>query len=33
MLDRTFSRRLLAEYSAVGLCGLAVIVGIGPWRA
>ncbi|HLI28045.1 MAG TPA: hypothetical protein VKZ60_13290 [Chloroflexota bacterium] len=33
MLDRSFDRRLLVEYGVVGACGLALILGVGPWRA
>lgn len=33
ILDRSFGRRIVVEYAVVGLCGLALIVGVGPWRA
>jgi hypothetical protein len=33
VLDRSFSRRILLEYAAVGAGGLALIVAVGPWRA
>ncbi len=32
ILDRSFGRRVLLEYGVVGACGLALIVGAGPWR-
>ena len=33
ILDRSFGRRIVLEYAVVGLCGVALIVGVGPWRA
>ena len=33
VLDRSFGRRVLLEYGVVGVCGLVLIVGVGPWQA
>jgi hypothetical protein len=33
ILDRSFGRRVLLEYSVVGACGLVLILGVGPWHA
>jgi len=33
VLDRSFSRRVLLEYSVVGACGLVLIVSAGPWQS
>jgi hypothetical protein len=32
ILDRSIGRRIVLEFGLVGACGLAIILGVGPWQ-